>query len=331
MKKILLSIFTILGLAASAQLTEANHAPIAGNSFGTNQCDSIAAGSGGAGSTWDYSALNVHTVGTLKSYVSVASTNTLYPSALVAVGSSANNTFYYTSTTNDLKYYGGNITANGVTASLNYSSPAVIAAYPMSFGTSTTSATAGTVNVISPLVTSFAFTGNCSVSVDGTGTLALPTRTFSNVMRVVTSQTIASSINVNSINYDYYDVSVTRNPILTIATSTVSSLIGGTTTQTIVTILSNYDVVSVNENQKVSIQLSIFPNPATNFVNFSTPSVDASKVIVIDINGKVIVSENMEAGKLKLNTSNFATDIYMYQIADKNNQILTTGKFNVSK
>lgn len=329
MKKIILSIFTFIGLASSAQLTQANHAPTPGQNFGTYQCDSLNPGAAGSGVVWNFATVNVHTA-ILKNYIVGTSASTVYPSANVAVGSAANNTFYYSSSATNLNYYGGNISAGGVDATLNYGTPAVYASYPMSFGTNTTSATAGTVNVTNPFPTSFNFTGNCSVLADGTGTLVLPAKTFTNVMRVATSQTITSTINVNSINYDYYDISISRYPILTIATSTISSL-AGTSSQTTTTILSNYDVVSVNEKEKSSIELTVFPNPTTNFINFSTASIEATKVIAFDITGKVVATEIMEMGKAKMNTVNLASGVYMYQVTDKNNQILTTGKFNVNK
>jgi len=330
MKKTLLSLSILFTLAANAQLTQANHGPAVGNSFGTFQCDSVAPGASGTGAIWNYATLNIHTVGTLKNYVSVASTNTLYPSATIAVGSATNDTYYYSSTSANLKYYGGNMNANGVAATLNYSSPAIFATYPMSMGTSTTSATAGTVNVTSPFPTSFNFTGNCSVMVDGTGTLILPAKTFTNVMRVMTSQTITATINVNSVNYEYYAVGISRNPILTIATSTINSM-AGTSTQSIVTVLSNYAVVGINEVEKSDIELSVFPNPATTLINFTTSSLEANKVIAYDVTGKIVATELMEIGKAKMNTSNLTSGVYIYHVVGKNNQVLTTGKFNVTK
>lgn len=329
MKKTLLFVFTFFGLASSAQLTQANHAPTPGQNFGTYQCDSLDPGAAGSGVIWNYNTVNVHTA-MLKNYTVGASTSTVYPSANVAVGSATNNTFYYNSSSTKLDYYGGNISANGVNATLNYGTPAIFASYPMSFGTSTTSATSGTVYVTSPFPTSFNFTGNCSVLADGTGTLVLPAKTFTNVMRVATSQTITSSINVNSINYDYYDISISRYPILTIATSTISSL-AGTSAQTVTTILSNYDVVSVNENEKPSIQLTVFPNPTANFINFSTTGLEAVKVSAFDLTGKAIATESIENGKSTMNTTSFSAGVYMYHVTDKNNRILTTGKFTISK
>ena len=329
MKKTLLSILTFIGFASSAQLTQLNHAPTPGHNFGTYQCDSLNPGSAGSGVIWNFATLNLHTA-MLKNYIVGTSTSSVYPSANIAVGSAINNTFYYASTATNLNYYGGNISANGVDATLNYGTPAVFASYPMSFGTSTTSATAGTVYVTSPFPTSFNFTGNCSVLADGIGTLVLPAKTFTNVMRVATSQTISSSINVNSINYDYYDISISRYPILTIATSTISSL-AGTSAQTVTTILSNYDVVKVNENEKSSIEFTFFPNPAANLINFTTTSTEATKIIAFDVTGKIIGTELIESGKTKMNTSNFATGVYMYHVLGKYNQVLKSGKFNVSK
>lgn len=329
MKKIILSIFTFIGLTSSAQLTQANHAPTPGQNFGTYQCDSLNPGAAGSGVIWNFATVNIHT-SILKNYIVGTSASTVYPSANVAVGSATNNTFYYASSATNLNYYGGNISASGVDATLNYGTPAVFASYPMSFGTGTTSATAGTINVTSPFPTSINFTGNCSVLADGTGTLVLPAKTFTNVMRVVTSQTITSSINVNSINYDYYDINISRYPILTIATSTISSL-AGTSTQTTTTILNNYDVVGIKETQNPKIELSVFPNPATNFVNFSSSSLDAAKVIAFDMTGKIVATEVLESGKAKMNIASLASGIYMYQVTDKNNQTLTTGRFNVGK
>jgi len=94
---------------------------------------------------------------------------------------------------------------------------------------------------------------------------------------------------------------------------------------------NNYAYVGINESQKSDIQLSVFPNPATNLINFTTTSPEATKVIGYDITGKIIGTELMESGKTKMNTTNLASGVYMYHVLGKYNQVIKSGKFNVSK
>lgn len=336
MKKIILSIFTCIGLAASAQtITEANHAPMNGDRlFSTYQCDSLGINPGGtgAGQTWDFSSYTPH-LSTIKTYSTLTSINAAFNPADASVSSGSSNTNYYRSATTKLHYYGGDLTVSAAVLNIKYSTPAVVALYPMSLNSTTTSITSGTVNATSPLPLSGAFTGTCNVIADATGSLALPTRTFSSVIRVLTTQTVSASSLGTTLNthvYDYYSPSDSKAPIFSINSSTITSGFG-TSIQTIVTLLKDYDVVGIKEAQNTKIELSVFPNPATNFVNFSTSSLEATKIIAIDLTGKTITTEVMEMGKAKLNTSNLAGGVYMYQVVDKDNQVLTTGKFNINK
>lgn len=335
MKKTLLSIFTIIGLAASAQITEANHAPMNGDRpFETLQCDSlsIAPGSSGSGQVWNYSTLVEH-LSVLKSYTTLTSIDASYTPADVKVSSGSANTNYYRSATTKLNYFGGDLSIATVVLNVKYATPAVVALYPMSLNSTTTSITGGTVNATSPIPLSGAFNGTCVVTADGTGSLVLPSKTFSNVIRVVTTQTlVASSLGttVYLLVYDYYSPNDSKAPIFTINTSTVSSGFG-VSEQKIVTVQKNYNIVGINETQKSNVELSVFPNPASNLINFSTTNTEAAQVIAFDVTGRVIVTEVLEMGKAKMNLSNFSTGVYLYRLVDKNKQTLTTGKFNVSK
>lgn len=336
MKKIILSIFTFIGLVTTAQtLTYNNHAPAWGNiPFQTVQCDStgIAIGSSGAGAVWSYTPTNLHS---LKTYTTSNTMpgNANYPSANVSVYSSTTDVAYHNTNTNSYNYYGGNLVINSFALNVNYSSPALYAAYPMSLNSSTTSATSGTVNLTSPFAVTQSFTGNCSVLADATGTLTLPGKTFDDIIRVVTSQTLVAgaAATVYLVNYDFYSPSASKAPIYSIQTSTINAAFQPSSTQTITTVLSNWAVVGLKETQNSKIELSVFPNPATTFVNFSTSSLEATKVIAFDMTGKIVATEVMEMGKTKMNTANLASGVYMYQVTDKNNQTLTTGKFNVNK
>lgn len=335
MKKTLLSLSILFSFAANAQLTQSNHAPAPGDSYTTvpTTTAGITPGSSGSGSTWDYSTLTVSTTPVVN-YTATISSNVFYNPANVSVSGGANNTSYYLASSADLKYYGGDISAAGAVVNVKYSNPAIFALYPMVINTTTTSITSGTVSITTPFPVSGAFTGTCNVIADGTGTLILPLKTFTNVIRVVTSQTIIAaslSTTVNLVVFDYYSIDASKAPILTINTSTLNSSIGGQSAQTAITVQENYIDVSVKENSKNTIELSVFPNPASNFINFITVSNEAIKVIAFDVTGKIIATELMESGKAKMNTGNFISGVYMYHVIGKNNQVLTTGKFNVTK
>lgn len=334
MKKLLLSISFTLSLAGVAQtLTQANHAPAVGNPvYGMYQCDStgISPGSTGAGQNWSY---NVSGLNTLQTYTTQASANAAFNPADVAVTSATNNTSYYKSSASNLAYYGGDISISSIDLTVKYASPAIYAVYPMSLNTTTTSITSGSVTVFGQNGT---FNGTCTATADATGTLALPARTFNNVIRVNTVQYltaniggfITSTITLN--NYDYYESSSSKAPIFTISTSTISSSIGGSSTQTITSVLKDYDVVSVKETTK-TIELSLYPNPATSFIELMTESKDVAQVTVYDLSGKVVAKHAMETGKTKVNLEHLSAGNYLYSVSDKNNNTLKNGSFIINK
>lgn len=335
MKKTLLSLSILFSFAANAQLTQANQAPAVGNPvYATYQCDSsaISPSAAGANQTWNY---GVSGLNSLNTFTTATSTDITFNPANVFVSSSANNSSYYLASSTDLKYYGGVFTIGGTNITVKYSSPAIFALYPMILNTATTSITSGDAVVLGQNGT---FNGNCDVIADATGTLVLPAKTFNDVIRVNTVQTLTASLaggfvtaTVTLNNYDYYDVNASKAPIFSIVTSTLSSSIGAPSYQKITTIQQNYEFVGIKENQKSTIELSVFPNPASNFINFITVSNEAIKVIAFDVTGKIIATELMESGKTKMNTGNFISGLYTYHVIGKNNQVLTTGKFNVTK
>ncbi len=336
MKKILLSLTFLSSLAINSQtLTQVNHTPSAWDPiYSTNQCDTIMSGipgATGAGAVWNYTPV-VHT-SILNTYTTSASNNGSFSPADASVSSSASNASYYkTSSSTNLPYYGGNISVNGVSAIVKYNSPAIVASYPMSLNTSTSSTTNGTVNVTSPFPITAPFTGSCNVIADATGTLNLPGRSYTDIIRLTTNQNITAtgSATINLITYDYYSTSSSKAPILSVQSSVITSL-SGTSTQTITTLQKDYLTVGIKESKVNSSSVSVYPNPASSSVTFSTAQTEAAKVMVYDITGKNVASELFEGEKTKLNVSFLNDGIYLYSILGKDNQVIHTGKFNVSK
>jgi hypothetical protein len=336
------SISVAFALTINAQsLTQANHAPTAGDSFATYQCDStgISPGASGANAMWNFASIVTHS-SVLSTYTTNANSNSAYPNADVAQFASINNTTYYKSTSSDLKYFGGNLFVSSVAATLNYSSAALRASYPMSLSTTSTSVTGGSINITSPLTVSGTFTGTSTVLLDGSGTLTLPggsAGTYTNVLRVLSTQvmnyttSIANGV-VTQTQYDYFAVGI-KAPLLTIASSTFVVTSVSTSTQVIVTINKNYltaGTIGIKENIFSQIDLSVYPNPSNAFVNFNTASKNASSILLYDVVGKLLNTQKFVDGNLNLNTSEFKNGLYTYSVLDEGGQILKTVKLVVT-
>ena len=333
MKKIFLFTHLLSSLIIKAQLTEANHAPTSGDVFATNQCDSvgIVPGSSGSSSFWDYSAISIHTSLT-SSFTSAVSTNTNNPGYLV-VSSSPLNSSYYSSTPSELKYFGGNLTVGAFNLSLTYTSPAIVASYPMGLNTSTTSIIGGTGFV--SVIGNISFTGNCTAKIDGTGTLVIGANTFTNAIRVKTAQTLSLNGGVASVDYvtyDYYSIDKSKRPLLTITNNTLTiSFPFSANSQTLVTIQKNYLTVGEEENYLQANETFVYPNPSNGIVNFSAVRSNARKILIQDVVGKIIASDYFVYDKVEFNLSNLNVGLYFYSILDANNLPIKKGKFNILK
>jgi hypothetical protein len=329
MKKIYLLISAaLLSAGAYAQtLTQANNAMVIGNTYSTKQCDStgITAGGNGPGQTWNYSTISIHN-STVKNYtaVTVASTGSAaaYPAASVAVSGGPGNNSYYTSNTTDYKYYGGNLNVGGVAAVIGFSTPMAQARYPMSITNSTVSATSGTLLVLGNNGT---FTGSHTVTATGTGALQLPgSITYPNTIKVISAQVINfSSIvtgTITAVYYDYFSPANSKAPLFSIQTSSIVSLLGSTT-QTYVTINSNYLTLAVKEQQdKEVLGFEVYPNPASENLNitFNNPSNELTSYQIINSLGQLVKSEEINAvsgiNKQQISLKNLESGMYFVTI-----------------
>jgi len=353
MKKTLLSLSILLSLGANAQLTQANHAPTVNFSYDIFQCDTagLTGGASGSAATWNFTSINT-TTAAVANYSTIAASSANYPAADVAVTSSAADIAYFKSTANDLNYYGGDISFGAASGTLLYTTPATYATYPMALNSSITSYPTGSVTALG---STGPIGGTVIATADGTGTLNLDApnaaagttlKSFTDVVRVKTEETLLGNISlfgglltvtidVKRLNYDYYSPIASRAAIFSIANTsfTLTPAVGTPTINVLksVTVQRDYNVVGIYESQKASIQLSVYPNPAATLINFATTSTDAVKVLAFDVTGKLVATEVLEMGKAKMNLINLSSGMYIYHVVDKNNLVLKSDKFNVSK
>lgn len=311
----LLLLVLVVTFNLKAQFTQINHAPANGETFEMYQCDStgITAGASGTNTTWNYGVLNKHN-SLLQSYT-VATVNSMqYPLANVAAAASASNMSYYRSKPDTLYYYGGNIAVGAIAANLTYSSPALYAKYPMSYGAQINSTTGGSIVASQPFPANGAFSGFANVNVDGSGTLTLPgNKVFNSTTRVVTSQTINFNLlvpgSVIQRSYDFYAVG-TKAPLLSVVASTLNTQLGGTSTQTLV-FLNKGSLITGNFDLSGSA-IDVYPNPAQTII--TVKSSQNAQLRILDLNGRCVSEFEMNTGSTMLEVANSKPGIYTLHI-----------------
>lgn len=318
MKKLYFSLFSILAAIGSAQtplLTSANHAPVVGDSYTRTQIDSTGASAlasiTGSAAVWNfttpitrtvttewYMAENTYTTGTAAN----TSTALTYPATSIA-RVNANEKSFYTFPGSGMQFWGGKITIASVAADYLLSTGLTQAAYPMVYGGSvTTPAFTGT---IASFVMGSISNGSAVVTYDGAGTLNLPSRSFSNVVRLKTrtyfDYTAGVTGSVTFENYDYYALSISKHPLFSVAASTITSSFGPPSIQFFAYVNAGYLAIGVDEVSKEVSSFQVFPNPAhSDFkISFVNENNSPASYEIINALGQTIKSEKLISQKGK--------------------------------
>ena len=75
----------------------------------------------------------------------------------------------------------------------------------------------------------------------------------------------------------------------------------------------------------------IYPNPANSEVFIEVNHPDAAVILLIDANGKLISTKQINNSIEKINVSDFSSGIYSCQILNNKNTIIQSLKLNISK
>ncbi len=310
-------IFGGLTVSNAQLLTQSNHAPVVGDKYDMYEIDStgVTPGASGGSAIWNFTATPTRTtILVTNNYTTAASitSGSIYPVASVAkVNNSGKN--FYTSSGTALNFWGGNITIQTTSADYVFSNAAIQAKYPMSLGTTTNSAFTGT--VYSALGNGSISNGTATCLGDGTGTLNLPLRSFSNVIKVMTYTKFEFAVSiatgtVTQLNYDYYSP-LTKFPLFTITSSTISSNLAADVYSTIALLNKDYQYVGINESVKEIASLNIFPNPAKNnfTLSFVNENADIVSYELTNTLGQSIKKENLGNEKGLVNYNINITDV----------------------
>lgn len=77
--------------------------------------------------------------------------------------------------------------------------------------------------------------------------------------------------------------------------------------------------------------VNVYPNPASSRVNFSITGANTHSIKIYDVTGKEVNAYMVKNNMLTVNTSGFASGIYIYQAYDMNGGLIKVGKFNIEK
>ncbi len=96
-------------------------------------------------------------------------------------------------------------------------------------------------------------------------------------------------------------------------------------------LFNNWVLTSVEELSLLS-SISVFPNPAKDYLYIDNPQVDALQLNLYDLNGRLVQSERINGMNQRIDLSNIrCSGIILYQIMDNEGRIQTSGKLFVQK
>jgi hypothetical protein len=333
MKKIYLTFLTALAFTqisnAQLTLTKAVNEPIIGDLEFRKRFDSTAAlpNTPGANQTWNFTALNTSTAAaTTSSYLlptSAPGYTSSYSAATVAKTTGTVSDFFKATAT-QFELIG---TVPSSSISLNFTNSAIAAVWPISSAYTNSDVVAGTIKTNILLPSSGPFNGTVKVASTGTGTLQLPNGiTLNDCLQLknsfsgtgsVTIFTLAITLTITNVTYDYYHASQ-KFPVLSVNYSETSFKQGaGTPT------ISNTSAISINTNVFVGItestlnsNFSIYPNPANNNLNVKLSNSKSENVSLKIFNNIGQLVKTIDLGNTtdidqQIDLSDLRSGIYM--------------------
>lgn len=322
MKHLILSSALFCAGAGIAQTTlnSSDVSPSIGDVFELTEADYVSPGPSGANQTWDFSNLNLSSS---FSHVSNDAPDATYPNTTIKSTTLTNGNFISNTSHVELSNTEMNLWAvESAQSDIVYSDPQLGMFFPMTLNASQTDDFEAEVIQGGQTMDR---TGDVTITIDGSGTLILPSGTYTNVLRLHVVTNIVDEYQgftflSETESYAWY-VAGTPSYLLQIIEMTTSA---GSLQSTIV--LTD-DAVSVEEVDPLS-DLTISPNPFSNELKLDGLESKIEKVEVYDLTGKivktVILDENIS--ETTLDTSELEKGMYMLSLFGKEGEILKSEK-----
>jgi len=268
-------------------------------------------GNAGASQTWNFA--NAVQASTINFYFTTASSTPFFSSFptsnLSANTGTGTPTVYYTLSASMLVLNGLGLTSGGTNFIMNYTNPETNLVFPFTYNTSFTDAFTGFQSTNSGgLIVSLYRNGTITTVADGWGTVINPSGTYSNCLRMKSTQAIVDStvyvgipfppeINYfNSTSYTY--LSMTNGKMVNrfvISYDTTETDLGGITYGKNCG-YENAGVTGLISMENVNTQeITVSPNPAIDFCNVELKDASAAEIemTLSDVRGRMILKESI--------------------------------------
>jgi hypothetical protein len=77
--------------------------------------------------------------------------------------------------------------------------------------------------------------------------------------------------------------------------------------------------------------VSVYPNPANYLVNFKFNTNQIAHLTIYDILGTRVKSLEVKSNSMIVSTEGLNDGLYFYQVADKEEQVIATGRFSIKR
>ncbi len=336
MKKTLQNLFTGVLVASSAlvtaqpTLTGAGCNPVAGDNYTLATAGWFSEGTSGTNQTWNNGSLP--STGTSpEACVTVASTTNgaSFPSANIGL-QSGTTVSYFNNTASASQNYGYD--ASGTL--IIYSNPEDLLHFPLSYNNTYTDNWAA--SFVSGGYT-YHRKGTTAITADAYGTLTTPNGTYTNCMRIHMVQVYTDSVFIASptvISYNNDEYIWYKNGIHSSLAYSYTMVANGSTSKNGGYLSSALSVNNIDNSNSI---LSVYPNPATSFINvqFNLNERKKTSVKIYNTLGAEMSTSTIEdvfAGinNYKIDVANLPEGIYFVQLILDNGSVQTQ-RFSVTR
>lgn len=306
--------------------------------FGVDTTVSISLGNGGADQAWDFSSLQVEAKDTAEytnpEWSAHASS---YPGTNLLIKQGKKLSMFANNSSSKMELLGYVIGFQGQPFDIVFNDPQTFLQYPLSYQTSfndVSSLDQKEAVAFGPGIDSIRLKNNTSFinEVDAYGTVTLPAGSY-NVIRLKTTEistdslwgymTLSSSWQLfeggtdTTYSYEFFDKSL----------GSVSTVYADSTGNAYLATFYRYQALDVEEIDNAKV--NIYPNPAKDELYINVDLNGALNLNVFDIQGKLVTSHNLSIGINRVAVKNLSQGSYIYQITDKEGQLIKTGKLQI--